>query len=281
MNCEITNDKQRLSESDLVLVKYSPDLTQYDLPKLTNPKSLLTLYLTEPVSNLSLVRRFNRVFNLTATFRLSSNILPHFLAKSRFYWSPNKDQSIKFIGLKSGSAAVILTDDFNCSTRQAKVFLNRFVKQLKSFIPVTVFGPCGGRKCEPEKRCRKRIYKTFKFVLLYDPKVRCKDYVTDLFLDAFLYETVPVVFQKLSYDFFVPKSAYIRAYEFNSTNELGLYLKGLDQNFSAISEFFAWKRHIRFAPSSFGSFCDMCIKANLEHNERSVVVDLEEALRCY
>jgi hypothetical protein len=129
----------------------------------------------------------------------------------------------------------------------------------------------------------------YKFVLIYDTAINCRDFVTSIFLDTFMYDTIPIVFnRRLAYDYFVPKSAYIRAYEFATAKQLGLYLKSLEANETAYVEFFARKRHIRVMNdeinSSSGSLCDICIKAHMmlaeKTKSKTIVHDLESTLRC-
>lgn len=232
---------------------------------------MLTLYLTEPVRNLTSVRRFNRIFNMTATFHLHSDILPYYLANSKFHWSPNEEFSLKSLyRFKTGSAAIISSN----TSRWAHNFEN-YVKKLNTFVPVKIFIDCS-------RKCLTKAYKNYKFLLIYDPATKCRDYVTNIFLDAFIYDTIPVVFNRLAYDYFVPKSAFIRAYEFNTPEKLGSYLKSLEANETAAKKFFTWKKHVVFDEKAIGNFCDICIKALLEKSPiRNVIVnDMESALRC-
>lgn len=295
MNCELTDDKQKLASSDYVLVKYKRDLEFRDLPPQTaNTQTRLTLYMSQPVADLSAARRFNRVFNLTATFHLNSHIAPVYFAKARFYWSSPDDENnsanssstvvrlqahVRYFPLKRSVAALV---DFDCHSRVARNYL-RYLRRLNSSIPVSVYGRCG-RPCprlSDRKTCRERLYQAYKFVLIFEPHVRCDGYVSETFLDAFAYETIPVVFNRSAHEFFVPRSGFVRAYEFQSARSLGAYLRRLERDVNDTEKFFKWKRHIRFGANAFGSFCDMCIRAHLEASSSSSVVEnLEDYLKC-
>lgn len=287
VNCELTVDKQKLNKSDYVLVKYKKDLEFRDLPPQANPKTLLTLYMAHPVLDLSSARKFNRVFNLTATFLLNSHILPFYYAKARFFWSQpshkdannktitqNSVSKLQFFHLKRSIAALV---DFDCSSKPAQKYIS-YLKRLNSTIPVTIFGKCG-KPCG-FKTCRKRLYQTYKFTLIYEPFVRCAGHVSEMFLEAFAYETIPVVFNRSSYEFFVPESGFIRAYEFDSAKSLGFYLRSLEIDVNKAGKFFEWKRHVQFSPKAFGTFCDLCIRAHIEKSKSSIVENIEEYLKC-
>lgn len=274
VNCELTDDKEKLAASDYVLVKYKHDLEFRDLPRQANPKTRLTLYMPYPILDLAAAQKFNHVFNSTATYHIHSHILPYYLGRARFFWSsPNEtspfhvttvhSSKLRYFHLKRSAAALV---DFDCSSLKSKAqkYIN-YLKLLNETIPVRIFGGCG-RSCD--SKCRERIYQNYKFTLIYEPLVRCAGYVSEMFLDAFAYETIPVVFNRSSsYEFFVPASAFVKAYEFGSSaKSLGAYLRSIEDEPQKALGFFEWKQHIKFTSNKFGSFCDLCIRAHLERN---------------
>lgn len=284
MNCELTDDKEKLANSDYVLVKYKSDLEFRDLPRQANPKTRLTLYMPHPIRDLRAAKKFNGVFNLTATYHLESYVSPHSFAKARFFWtSPNENEaSLRFFHLKRSVAALV---DFDCSSKAAKKYM-RYLRELNKTIRVRIFGRCGQWPCRSNlKTCRERIYQAYKFTLVYEPFVRCAGYVNDMFLEALAYETIPVVFNRSAHDLFVPTSAFVRAYELENARALGLLLRSIERDAVKAARFFAWKKHVKFSSNVLGSFCDLCIKAHLESsalssNSSQVVENLEEFLRC-
>lgn len=284
VNCELTNDKDQLDRSDLVLVKYTSDLRPRDLPKLKRDKSTMSLYLPEPLvkyGNLSGVRILNGLFNSTATFKLNSNYLPHHYANVKFKWERNENfkMATSYFRFKTGLVAALVE---NCTS--SRHFL-KYIEKLNNFIPVALFGECG-KWCDPKdsyRECRKMLYKKYKFVLLYEPQIKCSDYVTEAFFDAFLYDTILVVFNRYAYEDFVPKSAFVNGLDFKPANKLANYLRHLDANATASWEYLKWKMHIKQTNHVFKSFCDICIRLHLEgyaEKKSSILNNLDNILRC-
>ncbi|RNA03452.1 Glyco 3-alpha-L-fucosyltransferase A [Brachionus plicatilis] len=65
---------------------------------------------------------------------------------------------------------------------------------------------------------------------------------------------------------YVPKSGFINVFDYKNPQELGNYLKYLDQNKTAYNSYFKWKKYVLFKHRYQSSnLCDMCLMLNLEN----------------
>jgi len=77
---------------------------------------------------------------------------------------------------------------------------------------------------------------------------------------------VPIVIGKIDFDFWIPRSGYINALDFESPEALAIYLQQLDRDEIAYNKFFEWKEYLRIdkTPPIQSYLCEMCIQLNLE-----------------
>lgn len=102
----------------------------------------------------------------------------------------------------------------------------------------------------------------YKFYLAFENSLHCKDYITEKFFkNALRFGAVPVVkgVTKEDYDAVAPPHSYIFAEDFASNAQLVDYLKYLDKNDTAYSEYFKWRtvspqKQTRYTTK----FCQLC-----------------------
>lgn len=148
---------------------------------------------------------------------------------------------------------------------------------------IKIYGNCGqscnikGENRYLSKQCREKLSNEYMFFLAFENSF-CEDYVTEKLFDSVLFNSIPVVYGLADYAKWLPKSAYINALDFHSPGQLVNYLHHLSRNKTAYNSFFKWKKYIRFTYNEYKSFCDMCIKLNLEDYfgiKQSVTYDLD------
>ena len=151
----------------------------------------------------------------------------------------------------------------NCNAANLRL---EYIKELKKFVPVQLFGSCGD-SCPESSDCREHIGRNFKFFFAFENSV-CKDYITEKFFLMLRYDIIPVVVGGGNYTRFVPKSAFINAMNFASPKHLAEYLKLVDSNITLFNSFFKWKKHVNFFNTivSYGFICEMCIQSHLDHH---------------
>jgi hypothetical protein len=97
----------------------------------------------------------------------------------------------------------------------------------------------------------------------------CNGYATEKAFDWFNYDIIPIVYGLADYSYYVPKSAYINALDFESPALLANYLNYLNRNNTAYNEYFKWKRFIKSdfhtnMTVKMGFLCEMCLQLHLE-----------------
>lgn len=235
--------------------------------------------------NCHLCAQYEGVFNLSANYREDSDFSSLYWTDSNLYWSANDDDSnnnnndIYATKKDATKFAAILASNCHSNNRREE-----FVKELKRYIPVDVYGKCGPLKCPTSTtNCREYIANEYKFYLSFENSL-CKSYITEKFFDTLKYPIVPVVYGLGNYSFYAPKSAFVNALDFKSPKDLADYLIYLDSNPDEYNSYFKWKKYVKMDErKSIGSgyLCEMCIKLHLEENlgivERKQMRDLKKS----
>lgn len=144
-NCELTNDKQRINESDLVVFSI------LDTPPINNTMPLyrtqaqywLLLLIESPfnIENNKFRDYFYGYdeddFNLSMTYRSDSDFVSHYALESKIVWQKNfnYDENFDFSMNKSGFAAILISNCYAESSGR-----NAYVRELKKYVPVSVYG---------------------------------------------------------------------------------------------------------------------------------------------
>ena len=180
--------------------------------------------------------------------------------------SSQLDRYIKYFGQKAAKAApgkgnmaegkVGLAVQFvsNCRTYSR---LEAYVRELRRYVPVDIYGKCGEFKCSGDKSdvkesssiirgnksisgkaitsnsnnrgawdCHQQVATKYKFFLAFEDSF-CKDFVTEKFFSMFNGELdmVPVVLGGGNYSTIAPPNSYIDASKFQSPKALAHHLK--------------------------------------------------------
>lgn len=200
------------------------------------------------VVNTDLLRNF---FNWTMTYRWDSDIV------SPYGWiepsgelplHPNPAVLQNTMEQKSvenyarGKTKMVAWFVSNCRAPSAR---NAFVKRLKKYISVDVYGDCGDLQCprSQEASCRRMVETKYKFYLSLENSL-CLDYVTEKFFAMMHFNVVPIVLSlQGSHYRFSPSHSFINAMDFKSVRKLAEYLVRLDKNDTEYNQYFWWKSH--------------------------------------
>ena len=176
-NCEWTYDKQRSSESDLVIfhARNMPPLSHLEMLRQKKPPyQRWGYFLLESPRATPNTKPLNGLFHWTITYRRDSD-----------FWSPYGS----YTEISNGNSTSLLTKDFsegkdklvawivsNCSPRLRKLL----VHELQKYIKVDVFGGCSkqfGRHQSCPGNCTETL-RHYKFYLGLENAL-CLDYVTE------------------------------------------------------------------------------------------------------
>ncbi|CAG2161810.1 unnamed protein product [Oppiella nova] len=224
------------------------------LPDYRLPDQLWTLYNMEAPTNTPQNLWPTSEFNLTASYRMDSDIyVPYGLVdKRREAFNLNID-----VHNKSKMVAWFVSD---CDTPGHREW---YVEELAKYIQVNVYGKCGNYTCEPRRspRCWERVAKEYWFYLSFENSV-CRDYVTEKLFDALTHNIVPVVFGGARYDLILPHMSYVDANRL-TPHQLADRLASIARNRTEYLRYFRWKHHFRVHTSlELQVFCQLCRRLN-------------------
>ena len=288
-NCELTNDRSKLTSSDLVLFHLRNQIDA--MPKQTNARQRFVHVIFESPVHCHMCAKYEKAFNLTAGYSTHSDYMSQYWTDSGLYWELNANFTVDN-DFQAGKTAFASTLISNCGSK----FRNDYISELKKHVNISVYGKCGksvtglcGKESMTKQDCREYFSQKYLFFLAFENTV-CNDYITEKFFDTLKYDIVVVVLGGGNYAHYVPKSAYINARDFKTPKHLATYLKYLSKNKTAYNEFFKWKKYVRvykenhnmrgsILPSATveyergkvvlaGFLCEMCIQLQLESRQR-------------
>ena len=261
-----------------------------DWPAKRTVKQRYVMLSIEPPIYLFEYRHLERLhFNWTMTYRLDSDFpipyawidrvsaLPAPLDSSllqryivKFGKRAAASESTNLAENKLGLAVQFVSNCHSSSHRE------HYVRELKKYAPVDVYGKCGEFKCPKEKswECYKMAESKYKFYLSFEDSM-CKDYATEKFFTMYSLDMVPVVLGGANYSQFAPPHSFINAADFETPKALAHYLKLLDSDDAKFNEFFWWKDHYRRRFHHHRSLCDLCERLH-EDAEPKTYPDMQD-----
>lgn len=215
-------------------VSYFEDITHFDvvmfniynlqrglhatvLPTKRSEQQRYVFVALEPAAYFRLSTHYNNFFNLTWTYKLTSDaIFPYITVKNKrgeiigpkkeMYWMDmNKmkpiTKNVKNKLKKKRTAAAWIVS--NCGAVSNR---NDFVKMLQTNLTnygltIDIFGDCGNHECPRDNReieCYALIESDYYFYLAFENSF-CEDYVSEKVLRALQHFSVPIVFGGANY----------------------------------------------------------------------------------
>lgn len=274
---------QNVSSYDAIVFNFIDDFWVSRLPKQQerNPNQRYVFFTKEPPTALKNIEDvvYKVKFNWTMTYRHQSDVP---LLYGRI--TPKEPRSVEeartqiedfshydFATNKTRLVAWMVS---KCSAQSGR---EKYVKELRKFIQVDVYGECGVLQCEREELlsshpdCYKMLESNYKFYLSFENSL-CEDYVTESFFNVMNRDIVPIVFGAAAYSRIAPPHSYINAMDYEP-RQLADYLKVLDANHSLYSQFFWWKKHYNveagLSQMVRNGFCELCKKLHRRHRVKS------------
>lgn len=221
-------------------------------------------------------------FNWTMTYRLDSDFpipyawidrtlplpAPHgSTLLQRFISSHGKKAVIQGPNLadnKIGFAVQFVSNCHSSSKREA------YVRELRRFIPIDIYGKCGEFKCPKEKgwQCYKEAESKYKFYLAFENSV-CRDYVTEQFFNMYNLNMIPVVLGGANYSAIAPPHSFINAADFPNPKALAHYLKLLDADDAKFNEYFWWRNFYARKFRHHQAICDLCQRLHTDKEHKT------------
>lgn len=265
-NCKAIFNRKYIHKVDAVLF-HLIDTHTSDMPSFRSPQQIWILYNMEPPWQVqkhksSEIKLLDNIFNWTMGYGSDFDIV----AKYGFVGKSNEmsQNFSSILGEKQKNVVWFVSD---CSTDSRR---EDYVRELRKFIDIDIFGKCGHSKCYPSQSssCYEDILKNYKFYLSFENAI-CKDYVTEKFFNVFNYNIVPVVFGAANYSALAPRGSYIDATKFPQPKVLAETLIEISSNETIYVEFLRKK-------SLFRAYLDpwMCKLCNKLHSfQKSLILE--------
>ena len=144
------------------------------------------------------VKEFRRgIFNWTMTYKSSADVQLNYGKVIRNNSAPKKTKKYRLPRNRMGKVVWMSSHCNTASLRES------YVAELSKYIPVDVYGKCGGSKLRcprlpPPKhwlsapKCYLNMSRNYKFYLSFENSI-CLDYVTEKFFNILNYDMIPVV----------------------------------------------------------------------------------------
>eukprot|EP00093_Oithona_nana_P007513 07513.XXX_139120_130865_1 [CDS] Oithona nana genome sequencing. len=282
-NCFATKDRNLLPSIDMydAIIIHIRGLPN-DWPlKRSQAQRYIMLSIDAPIKLYEYRHLEKLAFNWTMTYRLDSDfpvpyawidrvlplpapqgstLLQRFIAshgKKAVTQGPNLAEN------KVGLAVQFVSNCHSSSKREA------YVRELRRFIPVDIYGKCGEFKCAKEKgwQCYQEAEAKYKFYLAFENAV-CRDYVTEQFFNMHNLNMIPVVLGGANYSAIAPPHSFIDAADFPNPKALAHYLKLLDADDAKFNEYFWWRDFYARRFRHHQSLCDVCERLHTDKSTK-------------
>ena len=234
------------SEYDAILFFY-PMLVDVPFTYSRKPNQFYVFVDEEPpysLPNRAIHSHFNDFFNLTMTYRADSDFhWPYGSIEPPLMANFKKSNQLKEINYAQGKTKLVAWFVSHCQTPS---YREMYVKTLKKYIDVDIYGRCGN-KSDPkicwlgeQDACYSMLEQDYKFYLSFENSF-CRDYVTEKFFEILDRRVVPIVYGAFNYSSIAPPGSYIDATKMGA-RKLAQLLKKIDQDDQLYNQYFNWKR---------------------------------------
>lgn len=290
IRCELTTDARRFNQSDGV-VFYSHGLKFMDDFNFTPIKyagQTWTFFAAEspPYSNNQAFSdpRLSGKFNSTMTYRTDSEFWHGYMRTERRErpltpeQRSREEQELRWAFRNKTRMAAIFTS--HCNTQSDRA---RYIRQMKRYMDIDVFGDCGYLKCDSHAKCDKMLADDYKFYLAFENSF-CVDYITEKLLRPMSTKrVVSVVRGGADYSKLLPPHSVVDANTFFSSYELTHHLKALAEDEDEWVKMFEWTWHWRVVGPSLPlcPYCYHLIKRNRPKHLYPNILDWWTNGACY
>ncbi|KAL3986468.1 4-galactosyl-N-acetylglucosaminide 3-alpha-L-fucosyltransferase [Sarotherodon galilaeus] len=234
-NCFLTADRNLYNKSHGVIIHHrdiSGDLS--NLPQLQRPLFQKWIWFNlESPTHSSKLSGIEKVFNLTLSYRLDSNI-------GAPYGSivPAEGEE-NFVPPSKNKLVCWIVSHWNPQHVRVKYF-----NELQKHVKVHAYGRAFGKHISDNDFMP--TITSCKFYLSFENSVH-KDYITEKLFNPLSVGTVPVVLgpTRQNYEKIIQGDAFIHVDDFSSPKDLADYLLLLDKNEEMYLRYFEWKQHFK------------------------------------
>lgn len=238
--CTLTNDKAKLNVSDVVLFR-GRRLSYSALPQHRQWNQTWVFFEFEPPykvwqkSNLSL---YNSVFNLTYTHTLNADMAYTYYLSKRCARDNARFDATKHVDFTVNKTRKVQVA-WIVSVCETQSHREVYVKELKKYIAVDIYGQCGKLRCGSNNlstwssdNCDENLFhdkNSYKFYLAFENSL-CEDYISEKLWKVMKLNVVPIVMGAVDYSTILPRDTYIDVRNYPSPRKLAQHLQRLAKN---------------------------------------------------
>ncbi|XP_041705994.1 4-galactosyl-N-acetylglucosaminide 3-alpha-L-fucosyltransferase 9 [Coregonus clupeaformis] len=240
--CHLTANRSLYQKAHVVMFHHRNIATNLeDMPQEPRPWfQKWVWYNMESPTYTNRIPGLDHLFNLTASYRLSSDIyVPYGLlvevtSDDKIFELPKKDKLVCWV-----------VSHWNTNHKRVSVF-----NELNKHVKVETFGRHFGKYIEDKGQ----IVSSCKFYLAFENSIH-QDYMTEKLFDTLMLGAVPVVLgpPRQNYEAVVPGDSFIHVDDFSSQKELADRLLFLDKNDTEYLKYFSWRRNFKVQGGHFGN----------------------------
>lgn len=213
---------------------------------------------------------YNSIFNLTMTYHSAADIQYTY---SHMYGRRLVKRQITNKQLAGKNYAAEKTKLVAWFVSNCGKWRMEFVKELRQYIPIDIYGKCGNLTCKETEVCNEMLAKDYKFYLSFESFL-CEDYYTEKLWRPLLYDTVPIVMGATDYSKILPTNSFIDVKDFKSPKHLAEYLVKLDRDDDLYNQYLRWYSAYDLIPYQ-PMQCQLCEYLNKNRDKYGVHNDME------
>lgn len=269
-NCRLTYNKKMLSKADVVIFHgFGGDmLSKREMLKLQAKRNINSYWVyfihESPQNARPPPGDYDGYFNLTMGYRRDADItVPYNWEWGTWEKRGVDDPPYRHRNYAQDKDKLIWGGISHCGCIRES-----YLKKLKDYIPLDIYGRCGkviSNRVPPEcprgsADCNRRL-KKYKFYLAFENSF-CLDYYSEKFSETVLDgHTIPVVMGGAEYKEVGMPRSYIDVNDFDTIEDLGNYIKYLDENEDAYNRHFEFRKYYKLGkPRSWS--CKICEMIN-------------------
>lgn len=202
------------------------------------------------------------------TFRRDSDIVAPYGQWE--YYDKRVTQLPQNVSYAKGKTKKVAWFVSNCRARNNRLAIAR---ELRKYIDVDIYGPCGGQHLEcprsKENECFAFLEKDYKFYLSFENS-NCHDYVSEkLYKNALQNNVLPIVMggSPADYHKMAPEKSFIHIDDFDTVANLGAYLNLLDKDDVLYNTYFQWKGTGENIDTRY--WCRVCSMLHIPNKDKS------------
>lgn len=200
-NCVLTSNKNLINDSDLVIFHMMQQIAKFPDYRPSFQRWIFLVY--ESPINSGDFKIYNRLFNLSSTYKIISNFSGFYENFSFMQWkyNPSFNISYDFYNTKKKFAVALIS---NCNAKSGRL---EYIMEMRKYVSVDVFGNCG-KTCPTNfsdsspGNCKDILGREYKFFFAFENSI-CQDYITEKFFDLLKYNIIPVVLGGGNYEHYV------------------------------------------------------------------------------